>query len=50
MWVQIPPSKRKMTPYLALASKLGILQTKACIRAELEAKQISHTTAKREMS
>ena len=34
-----------MTPYLALASKLEILQTKACNRAELEAKQISHTTA-----
>ena len=40
MWVKVPPSRRRMTPYLALATRLGILETKACNRAESEPKQI----------
>lgn len=39
-----------MTPYLALLSRLGILQGKACNRAELEVRQIATLPLKREMS
>ena len=50
MWVKIPPSRRKTTPYLALLTRLGILGGKACNRAELEPKQIGALPLIREMS
>ena len=50
MWVKVPPLKGIVTPDQALPTRLGILEGKACNRAELEVKQINHTTAKREMS
>lgn len=50
MWIQVPPSKGKMTPYLAVLTRLGILEDKACSRAELETRQINYTAANRKMS
>ena len=43
MWVEVPPSRRKMTLYLPPPSKLGILQSEAGDRTQSELKQIRHT-------
>ena len=45
MRVQAPPLRRKVTPYLATVSKLGILLAEAGNRAQSETKQIRHTGA-----
>ncbi|NEO00059.1 MAG: hypothetical protein F6K50_32695 [Moorea sp. SIO3I7] len=50
MQVKALPLRRQVTPYLATPRKAATFQSEAGIRAESEAKQISHTAANGEMT
>ncbi|AOW99771.1 hypothetical protein BJP34_10160 [Moorena producens PAL-8-15-08-1] len=48
MMVKTHPLRKQVTPYLGHTEQAATLQSEAGTRAELEVKQISHTTAKGE--
>jgi hypothetical protein len=43
MRVKVPPSKRKMTPYLPTMTRLGIREVEAGNRTQPEVKQMNYT-------